>query len=86
MEILKQRQYEPMSVEDEVFSLYVAVKDHLSDVDVASVRQFEEEWLRFLHTQHAEIVEAMRDRMEFTDEITESLEKAVGQFKERFGG
>lgn len=86
MEILKQRQYKPMDVEDQVFALYVAVKDHLSDVDVASVRQFEEEWLRFLHTEHEEIVEAMRDRMEFTDEITASLEKAVGEFKERFGG
>ena len=86
METLKQKQYEPMSVEDQVFALYVAVKSHLANVKVSLVRRFEEEWIRFLHAEHGEIVTAMHDRMEFTDEITANLEKAVGEFKERFGG
>ncbi len=86
MEILKQKQYEPMSVEDQVFALYVAVKDHLANVKVSLVRRFEEEWIRFLHAEHGEIVTAMHDRMEFTDEIVTGLDRAIGEFKERFGG
>ena len=86
METLKQKQYEPMSVEDQVFALYVAVKNHLANVKVPLVGRFEEEWLRFLHAEHEDIVAAMRDHMEFTDEIVTSLERAIVEFKERFGG
>jgi F-type H+-transporting ATPase subunit alpha len=86
MEILKQRQYEPMSVENQVLALYVAVKNHLADVDVSMVSRFEEEWLRFLASEHQDIVDAIHDRMEFTDEITAEIERAVSEFKERFGG
>jgi len=50
------------------------------------VGRFEEEWLRFLHAEHEDIVAAMRDHMEFTDEIVTSLERAIVEFKERFGG
>ena len=55
-------------------------------MEVSLVRRFEEEWIRFLHTEHGEIVTAMHDRMEFTDAIVTGLDMAVGEFKERFGG
>jgi F-type H+/Na+-transporting ATPase subunit alpha len=86
MEILKQKQYEPMSVENQVLALYIAVKNHLADVDVSAVPRFEEEWLRFLDSEHQDILSAIHDRMEFTDEITAEIERAVSEFKERFGG
>jgi F-type H+/Na+-transporting ATPase subunit alpha len=86
MEILKQAQYQTLSVEDQVFALYVAVNNHLADIDVAAVRRFEEEWIRFLHTEHGDLVADMHDRQEFTDEIKAKLESAVSEFKERFGG
>jgi F-type H+/Na+-transporting ATPase subunit alpha len=86
MEILKQKQYEPMSVENQVLALYIAVKNHLADVDVSAVPRFEEEWLRFLESEHQDILSSIHDRMEFTDEITAEIERAVSEFKERFGG
>ena len=86
MEVLKQDQHVPMPVEDQVVSLYVAVQNHLADLEVSAVRHFEEEWLRFLHAEHEEILEALRTEKELTDAIGGMLEKAVAQFKERYGG
>jgi len=86
MEVLKQEQYEPMPVEEQVVALYVGVENHLVDVEVAEVRHFIEEWIRFLHSEHEQIFNELRQRKEFTDSIRTELEKAVGEFKERFGG
>ena len=86
MEVLKQNQYMPMPVEEQVVSLYVGVENHLADVDVSEVRRFIEEWLRFLHSEHEEIFDELRGGKEFTDSIETQLRKAVSEFKERFGG
>jgi F-type H+-transporting ATPase subunit alpha len=86
MEVLKQDQYRPMPVEEQVVCLYVGVKNHLADIEVSAVRRFEEEWLRFLHAEHEEILGAIREAQAFTDEIEGMLEKAIPEFKERFGG
>jgi F-type H+-transporting ATPase subunit alpha len=86
MEILKQDQYSPMPVEEQVVCLYVAVENHLADVEIGAVRRFEEGWLRFLHAEHEEIFAALREVQAFTDESRGSLEKAITEFKERFGG
>jgi len=86
MEVLKQNQYMPMPVEEQVVSLYVGVENHLADVDVSEVRRFVEEWLRFLYSEHEEIFDELRGGKEFTDSIETQLGKAVSEFKERFGG
>jgi F-type H+-transporting ATPase subunit alpha len=86
MEVLKQNQYVPMPVEEQVVSLYVGVENHLADVDVGEVRRFIEEWLSFLHSEHEEIFDELRAGKEFTDSIETQLGKAVSEFKERFGG
>ena len=86
MEVLKQEQYAPMPVEEQVIALYVGVENHLADVEVAEVRRFIEEWIRFLHSEHEQIFNKLREKKEFTDSIRTDLAKAVGEFKERFGG
>jgi len=86
MEVLKQEQYEPMPVEEQVVALYAGVENHLAEVEVAEVRRFIEEWIRFLHSEHEQIFNELRKKKEFTDAIRTKLEKAVGEFKERFGG
>jgi len=86
MEILKQDQYAPMPVEEQVVSLFVAVQNHLADIDVSAVGRFEEEWLRFVRDDHTEILVELREAKALTDQIREQLDAAVSEFKERFGG
>lgn len=84
MEILKQKQYAPMSVEEQVVSLYVAVGNHLAEVDVADVGRFEKAWLRFIKDEHGEILETIQTEKKLTDDVRSRLDKAVEEFKERF--
>ena len=86
MEILKQKQYAPMPVEEQVVSLYVAVENHLADIEVADVGRFEEAWLRFMKDSHGEILETIQNEKKLTDELRTLLDKAVEEFKERFAG
>lgn len=86
MELLKQDQYQPRPVEEQVVALYVGVENQLADVAVADVRRFIEEWIRFLHSEHEEIFEKLREKKELTDSLRAQLETAVAEFKERFGG
>jgi len=86
MEILKQNQYAPMPVEEQVVSLYVAVENHLTDIEVHAVRRFEEAWLRYVHEAHEEIFETLRAEQKLTDDLRERLDRAVAEFKERFAG
>jgi len=58
----------------------------LADLALPRVRSFLEEWLRFLHSEHEQIIKALVEKREITDEIRSLLEKAVVEFKERFGG
>jgi len=84
MEILKQKQYAPMAVEEQVVSLYVAVENHLADIEVSEVGRFEESWLRYIKDAHGEILETIRNEKTLTDELRMSLDKAVEEFNERF--
>ncbi|MBU1048471.1 F0F1 ATP synthase subunit alpha [Candidatus Bipolaricaulota bacterium] len=86
MEILKQKQYAPMSVEEQVVSLYVAVENHLADIDVSDVGRFEVAWLRFVKESHGEIFETLHREKKLTDELRTQLDHAVVEFKERFAG
>ena len=86
MEVLKQDQYRPMPVEEQIASLYVAVNDHLSDIEVGSVRRFEEEWLRYLRSEEPDLLKEIKSEKELTDSIRDRLEAAVARFKEGFGG
>ena len=84
MEILKQKQYAPLTVEEQIVSLYVAVENHLADIDVADVGRFEEAWLRFVKDAHGEIIETIHREKKLTDELRKQLDKTVEEFKERF--
>jgi len=86
MEVLKQDQYQPMPVEEQVIALYVAVQNELADIDVSAVRRFEADWLRFVHDEHEEILEEIRRTRRLSDELRSRLDTAVEEFKERFGG
>lgn len=86
MEILKQGQYKPMAVEEEVAVIFAAVKGLIDDIDVDKIGKFEEEYLRFMHSIKADLLTAIRTEKALSAELTAQLEQAVKEFKQGFLG
>lgn len=84
VEILKQNQYQPMSMENQVVSLWTVVNGYVDDVPVASVRKFESEWLSFVASTYPQITESIRTTGALSDETVASLKEAVQKFKATF--
>lgn len=84
MEILKQPQYSPVSVEHQVIILYAVVNKHLIDIDVDKIRIFEKEFLSFVDNNYPDIVEDIRNTKELRDANIERIKLAIGEFKKNF--
>jgi F-type H+-transporting ATPase subunit alpha len=83
-EILKQDQYAPLSVEQQVLSIYVATSGLMDSVPVGDVRRFESELLQFVGTNQGSILTSIREKKARDDGIKAEIKKAVEAFKERF--
>ena len=84
VEILKQGQYQPLSVEKQVSIVFVGVNGYLGDVPVEACRKFEEEFHRFMDAKHSAILQGIREKKEITPELTEQLRAAIQEFKKSF--
>jgi F-type H+-transporting ATPase subunit alpha len=83
-EVLKQDQYQPLSVEKQVLALYVATSGALDSIPVSEVRRFENEFLQFAETNYAGVLKEIATKKALDDGIKASIKAAVGAFKERF--
>jgi F-type H+-transporting ATPase subunit alpha len=83
-EILKQDQYQPLSVEKQVLSIYVATSGLMDAIPVNEVRRFESELLQFVETSHPQILKSIKEKKALDDTIRAEIKKAVEAFKERF--
>lgn len=84
MAILKQDQYKPMPVEDQVMVLFTAVNGYLDDLEVDRIGKFEEDFLKFMHSSKPEIGKEIREKQVLSDELIEKLKAAVVEFKKMF--
>ncbi|HEX7197712.1 MAG TPA: F0F1 ATP synthase subunit alpha [Candidatus Limnocylindria bacterium] len=84
MELLKQPQYTPFPVEDQVVSIWAGTKGKLDPVPIDDVRRFETEFLEYLKREHGGVMETIRESREFSDETEESLDQAYTSFTEQF--
>jgi len=80
-EVLKQPQYQPMPVEEQVAIIWVATSGHLDDVLVEHVREFERQYLEHLRTSHPEILRRIADERELKDDLIEQMRTVVQEFK-----
>ncbi|ASS73854.1 F0F1 ATP synthase subunit alpha [Tumebacillus algifaecis] len=85
-EILKQGQYQPLTVEKQVISLWAAVNGFADDVPVTSVRRFESEWLAFADTNYPQIAKAIIETKDLSKETEALLKEAIAKFKTTFVG
>lgn len=83
VEILKQPQYSPLSVEEQLIILYAATNKYLMDIPVKDVRQFNKELVKFLKEKYPGIEEIINSTGELTPEVEEMLKKGIEEFKQR---
>ncbi|QQS61357.1 MAG: F0F1 ATP synthase subunit alpha [Candidatus Moraniibacteriota bacterium] len=82
VEILKQDQYSPLTVSQQVISLYAVTRGYIDEVPVEKVRVWEQELLTYFDSQKKNIVEKITKEKVITEEIEELLKKAIKEFKE----
>ena len=81
-EILKQPQYSPMSLGEQVSILYAVTNGFLDEVPVDKVMTWEENFHRFMKTSHPEIEQKVNEDNEIKPDTKEALEKAISEFKQ----
>jgi F-type H+/Na+-transporting ATPase subunit alpha len=83
-ELLKQPQYSPIPVEEQVAIVYLGTNGYYDSVPVEDVRRFNAEFLAHARRKHADIFADIRDSGEFSDESAKALVDAVEEFKKDF--
>jgi F-type H+-transporting ATPase subunit alpha len=81
-EVLKQPQFEPMSLHQQVEVLYAVVNGYLDDVEVGRVGDFEAAFHKFMTSNHPEIGGSIDEKLEIVPETEEALKVALREFKE----
>jgi F-type H+-transporting ATPase subunit alpha len=84
VEILKQNQYSPMPVEEQVIIIYTVTNGYLDDLPVDNLQRFEEEYLNFVDSNYVEVKEEIVESGKLSDELKEKLDEMVKEFKEMF--
>ncbi len=84
VEVLKQAQYVPMSVEDQVLVIYAGTSGALDEYGPDRVKAFEEDFLRYMHDKHGDVMEQIRVDKKWTEEIETAVKGAIEEFKKTF--
>ena len=84
LEVMKQPQYSPVTVEDQVVVIYAASNGYMDELPVESIKRYESELLDFVHANHAEIINDLRKEKALTDTVVANLKTALTSFTERF--
>ncbi|GAA0720886.1 F0F1 ATP synthase subunit alpha [Dactylosporangium roseum] len=84
VELLKQPQYSPFAVEEEIISIWAGTTGQLDDVPVSDIRRFESELLQYLRGNRKELLIKIAETKDLDDETVNSLTEAVKSFKQVF--
>jgi F-type H+-transporting ATPase subunit alpha len=84
VELLKQPQYSPLSVEEQVIAIFLGTKGHLDSVPVEDVQRFESEFLEHVKGSHDGIFNDIRETKKFPEEAQDKLTGIVNEFKKGF--
>src|SRR5262249_6747115 len=84
VEILKQPQFKPMNVIDQVMIIYAGTKGFLDKVPIKDVRSWEEQFLRFMHERHPEVGNTIKKERKLSKEIEQQLGAAITNFSAQF--
>ena len=85
MELMKQKQYQPLSVAEMALSLYAVNEGYIDDVPVEKVVEFETEMHAFARQNHKAALDAINAKPEYNDDVVASLKKLVEGYKKTSG-
>ena len=81
VEVLKQRQYDPMAVERQGAMIYAVNNGFLDDLKVALVRKWESDFLEFMEARHPEVMTRIRQEKKLSDELQADITQALEDFQ-----
>ena len=84
VEVLKQRQYVPMSVEKEIVMIHLGTNGLLDELPLDQVQRFEKEFLEMADLRHKDLLDVVADKKELTEDVVKRLHAIVKEFKETF--
>src|SRR5687767_3537337 len=84
VEVLKQPQFSPVPMEEQVAIIWAVTNGKLDDIPVADVKRFEAELTEYLRSRHGELLSGVRDDGKLDDDRIQTLEKAVDDFRQSF--
>lgn len=84
VELLKQKENNPMAVEDQMVSIWLASNGHLDDVPVEDIRRFEAEMLEYMHQNAADVYEQIDGGVPLSDDSQQALVAKTTDFKRQF--
>jgi F-type H+-transporting ATPase subunit alpha len=84
VELLKQEQYKPVPVEDQVIAIFAGIEGFLTEIPVADVRRFELGLVKFVAEKHPQVRDAIRTRKQLDDDLRAALKKAVEEYRGQF--
>ncbi|MCK5566894.1 MAG: F0F1 ATP synthase subunit alpha, partial [Actinomycetia bacterium] len=85
VEVLKQGQYVPMPVEDQILVLYTLTNGFMDDIEIRDISRFESQYLEFMRTSRPKIIEELKSKKDIDQGLSKTLDEAIGRFKEGFG-
>lgn len=83
VELLKQQQYKPMHVIDQVFGIFAGTRGYLDDIPASEVAAFEEAMLTFIHDRKNDLWQKLDETKDLTDELEAEMHAALKEFKEQ---
>ncbi|MBE3036280.1 MAG: F0F1 ATP synthase subunit alpha [Candidatus Atribacteria bacterium] len=84
VEVLKQGQYCPMDVEDQVLILFALTNGYLDDIEVKKLQRFEKEYLEFIHSNCADIMADLKKTKDIDEKLEQKIKNALERFKKSF--
>lgn len=84
MEVMKQPQYQPLTMEQQVVILYAVMKGFMEDIAVSAIQDFENGFLDYIEANRPHILEEIRETKDLSEEVEKELVEVIEEYKEVF--
>ena len=85
VELLKQPQYQPLSVVDQIIGIYAGTKGYLDNVPVNEVQEWEKDMQAFMRSNKQAVLDELEQKQQLDDELIKSIQDALVGFNRQYG-